>query len=172
MATEVLIMAERGREGKTDIDRFLAEIERLRKKAQGGTSPPPIPVAKAKPVEAKPKAKPRLDMPPPATIPTVGSARPAPVLDVPVVARPVAVAVPVAPPVIIAASPPGSVRTEVPSATNVKAVRTVAAAGQGSQRAMTPFARQLSAILASGSQSVPMAIVLGEILGPPKSQRG
>ena len=154
-------MAERGREGKTDIDRFLAEIDRLRKKAQG--APPPV-VVKAKPVVAKPvekKAKPRIEMPPAASIPTIGSARPNPVDQIPTV-RAVAVATPV--------TPPGSVRVEAPEAT-VRKVRDVMAAGQMSQRNLTPFAQQLSNILA-GKQSVPMAIVLGEIFGPPKSQQG
>ena len=66
-------------------------------------------------------------------------------------------------------TPPGSVRVEAPQAT-VQTVRTVAAAGQGtSPRNLTPFARQLSTLL-SGAQSVPMAIVLTEIFGPPKSR--
>lgn len=153
-------MAERGREGKSDIDRFLAEIDRLRKKAQAG--PAQVPAVKVKPVVAKPieqKPKPRLEMPPPATIPTVGVVR---IPDEVPVARPVTVATPV--------TPPGTVRVEAPEPT-VKAVRTVQAAGQKTQRTQTQFAKQLSGLL-RGPQSVSMGIVLGEIFGPPKSQRG
>jgi hypothetical protein len=153
-------MAERG---TSDIDRFLAEIDRLRKKAQGGPAPAP----KAKPVvarpvvEAKPKPRPRLEMPPGATIPTVAMARPMSAEG------PVVRAVPVAAPTVV--TPPGSVRVEAPEAT----VRTVKAAGQntGSRQQLSPFGRQLSAVLA-GKQSLAMGVVLGEIFGPPKCRQG
>ena len=157
-------MAERGREGKSDIDRFLAEIDRLRKKAQGVAAPPSVAKAKAKPVVAKAvevKARPRLEMTQGATIPTVGGTSSRPNQDSIPTARPVTVASPV--------TPRGSVRVEAPEAT-VQTVRTVVAAGQMSNKSLTPFARQLSALLA-GKQSVPMAIVLTEIFGPPKSKR-
>ena len=157
-------MAERGREGKSDIDRFLAEIDRLRKKSQGATAQPTVAKAKAKPVVAKPveaKARPRLEMTQGATIPTVAGTTSRPTnLDAIPTARPISVASPV--------TPRGSVRVEAPEAT-VQTVRTVVAAGQMSQKTITPFARQLSALLA-GKQSVPMAIVLTEIFGPPKSR--
>ena len=152
-------MAERG---TSDIDRFLAEIDRLRKKAQGGPAPAP----KAKPVVARPvaEAKPkraRLEMPPGALIPTVAMARPVPGEGA------VVRAVPVAAPAIF--TPPGSVRVEAPEAT----VRTVQAAGQntGGRQQLSPFGRQLSAVLA-GKQSLALGVVLSEIFGPPKSRQG
>lgn len=149
-------MAERG---KSDIDRFLAEIDRLRKKAQGGA----VPVARPKPVVARPvepKPRQRIEMPPGATIPTVSVAR-SRTDDVPV-----AWAVPVSGPVIV--TPPGSVRIEALEGT----VKTVQAAGQTTgKRVNSPFARQLTAVI-NGKQNVPMAIVLGEIFGPPKSRQG
>ena len=133
-----------GRSGANDIDRFLEEIDKLRKKPAGdttGPAAPPPPVARkvATPIGDVPTVEPRRPR-------LADPVRPATRLeDLPVA------------PVVTPASKP------LPMA------RASAAPGRA-PLARTEFAKQLVALFAT-KQSIPMAVVLHEILGPPKCQQ-
>lgn len=140
----------------SDIDRFLQELDKLRKKAaDGGGKPGPV---KAKPAALAAKSK--------KVVPTVGPAK-RPKLELPPAAParsrridelPVAAVVPplAAPPPVTAALP------SLPASPTARAARPTPA---------TPFGKNLVAILGS-PQAVPLAVVLQEVLGPPKCKRG
>jgi hypothetical protein len=141
-----------GKAGAGDIDRFLEEINKLRQKPAAAADPtasrpvakkaePARPVAKAAPVARRADPVPP---PPPPVITPLPRLEDLPVA--PVVARPL-------PP------PPASVAR---AAVGTKVTRTVAP--------QTPFGRQLVGLLAD-PKSVPMAVVLQEILGPPRCKR-
>lgn len=170
-----------------DMDRFLAEIDRLRRKAAaeaGGEQPPPKPAApRAEPVgraapvapardaerdreqrrrdrdrerdrgRSKPAPKPA---PAPAPSPSRRIEQPPPPAPLP--SRPEDL--PVA---AVATAPPGT--TGAPAPTRVTKL-----AGRPRAAAKSDFAKNLTALLASG-QGAAAAVVLGEIFGPPKSRR-
>ena len=121
------------RSSSGDIDRFLQEIDKLRKKS-------------AEPVAVKPKAR--------AAEPARKARRIEVAVPVVPVVVPVAKSVPLAMPVFAEAPP----APESPIL--------------GGQRPTGPndFAKALKALLGS-QQSVPMAVVLQEVLGPPMSRR-
>jgi hypothetical protein len=130
--------------GSGEIDRFLQEIDKLRQKADAPGKVAPV---KAVPVaKAVPKKAPRAE-PPPFVPSTVTSSRSGPITDVPV-AKVVAPARPAQP---FAATAPKVTIRSAPAPT-------------------TRFGKDLAALLAN-KQSVPMAVVLQEILGPPKCRR-
>jgi hypothetical protein len=156
--------AAAARPASGDIDRFLEEIDRLRKKkAEGGTTPerPAAPPPVAKPVKvakALPAAKRRRVDPP-----TVASP-----LPVPRTADAAPVPVPVA-------APDAYQRSEVTAQPRLAAPLR-AGGGPGvtaspGQPRRTKFGRDLAALLAS-PQATPMAVVLTEVLGPPKCRKG
>lgn len=145
------------REPTGDIDRFLAEIDRLRRKNAEPAPPPPPPP------EKKPRPRPRVaaDFPdparedrgfaPPPTPPTDPSVPPAPPpspADLPV-AR-------------VVSSPPAPGPSEPPPPPPRPAPRT-----RGTK---SPLAKNLAALLTSG-QGLAVAVTLQEILGPPKCKR-
>lgn len=130
--------------GSGEIDRFLAEIDKLRQKAES-----PV---KAAPVKVVPVAKvvaPKVE-PAPFVVPTAFTT---PRVTQP--EAPIARAVPPAPPPRPAA-PGGAAAAK--------------AAARGTPIPGTPFGKNLTALLSS-KQSLPMAVVLHEVLGPPKARR-
>jgi len=159
------------RAGANDLSRFMEEIDKLRQRGPGGAPPSPLPQAKpipkAIPVVAA-KKKVRLGESLPSTFETTAapiqsrSINPADDLPVASVVPPT-----FAPPTVkpLVARSGASVVTA--------AVKPLAGATKYKERGgtpTTPFGRQLVALLGS-PQSLPMAVVLQEILGPPKSQQ-
>ena len=141
---------QRGDGPMSDLDRFLAEIDRLRKKAEGASSPPP---PKAKPVVAK-----AVSPPPPPPKPKRVRIEEPPVVPV---------AVPIASPLVAPAVPvkgPQEIR-EV-----AKVVAPAAIAAAGARKQQPAAARNIAAMLAN-KQSLQLAIIAQEILGPPKCLR-
>lgn len=135
-----------------DIDKFLEEIDRLRRKKAGEAAPP----ARREPPVAKPVGRGR---PPVARpVPTATSAPlPSRVEDLPT-AVPVAISVPAS-----EAPPPA-----MPSRGGAMIVPTVTVRDR--PVSSSAFGRQLVSLIGS-PQGLPLAIVLQEILGPPKSKR-
>lgn len=142
---------QRGDGPMSDLDRFLAEIDRLRKKAEGASSPP---TPKAKPVVAK-----AVSPPPPPPKP----ARRIRIEEPPVVPVAVPIASPLAAPTVPVKGP-----QEIREVAKIAAPAQIAAAGARKQQ--TAAARTVAAMLAN-KQSLQMALVMQEILGPPKSLR-
>ncbi len=157
------------KEPTSDIDRFLAEIDRLRQK--GGA--PAAPAQQQKP-QQKPKPK-------PVAVPTVPvkkqrlseSPTPAPFVTT------------AAPPAVRTSAGTPLISEELPVAT-VVATKASAPAGASRPKAApkevhntnvthtvvptTPFGEQLMALLAT-PQALPVAVVLTEILGEPKCRK-
>jgi hypothetical protein len=143
-----------GRRGKTtadDIDRFLEEINRRRQQQQRQQTEEEIPVAQ--PVRVEPPQRPRPAPPPPRPRPS--AIPPPPVRRKPVVAEviPVAEAVVEVLPVSPAELPP-----EVPAAMRSPAAK------------LPPRVTQVRGLLSS-SDGIRAAILLTEILGPPRCRR-
>jgi hypothetical protein len=163
------------RPASSDMDRFLAEIDRLRRKAaanppappQSGASAPVAPVVQpAKPPPEKPRARvvAELAEPPATTPPTVqpisagsfGTSPQAPTRDAPIAGQ--VEQLPVAQ--VLKAS----------SSTGAPATKVTRLASRPRPASKTNFGKNLTALLASG-QGVAMAVVLQEILGPPKCKK-
>jgi hypothetical protein len=143
----------------SDIDRFLDEIDKLRRKSVAGSAEGP---AVRAPVARRPNRPPE--------VPTVGRARS------------------LRPPEEVTRSFPGVADRPLPTARTAPPVRvedlpvapvigwaakTRPAAATAPPRPSVPtteFSRQLANLLATPS-SIPMAIVLQEVLGPPKARR-
>ncbi len=147
--------------GASDMDRFLQEIEKLRKRAADGGEEP-----------KKPAAKPTKN---PRTIPTVAPANKSKRKDPPTVAPsrrieqlPTATVVP--PPVPPQQNFPvdkgQSIAQSAPQLSDRPSVSKAYVPA-----ATTAFGKGLFGML-SNPQSLPMAVVLQEILGPPKSKQG
>jgi len=168
------------RQGKSDMDRFLAEIDRLRKK--NANAPPPAPAAAGKSLPVAPVVQPtkqperprarviaELAEPP---RPDLGFGTPRPT-DVGFgTPRPTGPAGPPAAP----GNPSLPVATVVgaPAASTEPTTRVTRFTGRPRAAAKTPFAKALTGVLNSG-QGLAIAVVLQEILGPPrckKSTRG
>ncbi len=155
------------RSSSNDIDRFLEEIDRLRKKKADGGEPPV-----AKPVKARPKptAVPVAEAAPVRSTRRI-EATPAPTPQPTVVISDLPPAVPV----VSTAETPQTPQT--PRALHRQG--DAPAAPRGGSRVTvrqrvapkTEFGRGLTALLAN-PQSVAMAVVLQEVLGPPKSKQG
>lgn len=149
------------RQTSSDMDRFLAEIDRLRKK--NADAPAATPAKKAIPVApvvqpAKPTDRPRARVvaelaEPPKT--DTGFAQPTP--------APTTGPKPGDLPVAMVVTPP--------SGTGAPATRVTRIAARPRPAAKTPFAKNLTTLLGSGN-GLAMAIVLQEILGPRKGTRG
>jgi hypothetical protein len=144
------------RQATSDMDRFLAEIDRLRKKT-ADAPPPPANQAPAAPV-VQPERRP--DRPRPRVV--------AELADPPKADHGFATA-----------PPPPARPAELPVATVVAPAAGVGAPATRVTRfverprpvAKTPFAKSLTALLASG-HGLATAVVLQEVLGPPKSKKG
>jgi hypothetical protein len=170
------------RPGASEMDRFLAEIDRLRRKAAAGNASPPAAQPAAQPVAPvvqpvkppageRPRARvvaelaepPSYNVPTAAPVPPTSSAVPsfgtspqAPTREAPVAAQ--VEQLPVAQ-VLRATSSTGAPATKVTRFQN-----------RPRPASKTNFGKNLTAMLASG-QGVAMAVVLQEILGPPKAKQ-
>jgi hypothetical protein len=133
-----------GRAGGNDIDRFLEEIDKLRKKpaseATGPAAPPPVARKVAKPVADVPTVEPRR---PRTAEPPRSATRVEDLPVAPVVTPASKASLPFARPVVTPARDP-AVQTE--------------------------FGKQLMGLLGK-RQAVPLAVALHEILGPPKCRQ-
>jgi hypothetical protein len=155
------------RPANSDMDRFLAEIDRLRRKAAANPNPPQssssAPVAPVVQPTRQPSEKPRArvvaELAEPPTVPTAtgfGTSPQAPARAAPVAGQ-------------IEDLPVATVlRTS--ASTGAPATRVTRFASRPRPASKTNFGKNLTAMLASG-QGVAMAVVLQEILGPPKSKR-
>jgi hypothetical protein len=153
------------RQTKSEMDRFLAEIDRLRKK--NAESPPPTPnkPAPIAPVVQPAKKLERTERKPRRVVAEVVDFRP----DLGFATTPPAT---VAGPVSKPAEIPIATVVTPPSGTGAPATKvTRIFAGRARPAPKTPFARNITNLLNSG-QGLAMAIVLQEILGPPRSKRG
>lgn len=144
-----------------DQDRFLAEIERLRRKAG---APKPVPTVKPVKKPQRPAYVPKLEELPAAVVATSPPPPPKAAFG----------------PIVTPASTTETIRTIA----NITLVSKPAAAGSttaakmastgttmgGTTIAATRFSRNLLALLQS-KDALPMAVVLTEILGPPKSMK-
>ena len=146
------------RQSNTDMDRFLAEIDRLRKKT-AEAPPPPTNQAPAAPVVQPEK---RQDRPRPRV---VAEAAELPKQDLGFAAPPAP------PPVVAPRQKPGELPVATvlapPSTTGAPATRVTRFAGRARPAAQTPFAKNRTSLLAP-SQGRALAIVLQEVLGPPR----
>jgi hypothetical protein len=138
--------------GTGEIDRFLQEIDKLRQKADGPVKVAPVRTA---PVKAVPvaKAAPRIEPPPFVTTAPLAPTRGGPITDVPV-PRVTAPALPTLP-----SRPAPAGGTAAPRVTT-----------RTSTIPVTSFGKNLADLLGN-KQAIPLAIVLQEVLGPPKSRR-
>jgi hypothetical protein len=145
------------RQSGSDMDRFLAEIDRLRKKTAEAPPPPPG-QAPAAPVVQPEK---RQDRPRPRVVAELADKIPD-------------MGFPQAPPAAPTGPRPSDlpVATVVtpPSSTGAPATRVTRLAGRPRPVAKTPFAKNLTALLGTG-QGLALAVVLQEVLGPPKCHK-
>jgi hypothetical protein len=150
------------RQTKSEMDRFLAEIDRLRKKS--AEAPPPAP---NKPMPVAPVVQPvrkseRSERRPARVVaeladafrPDTGFAVTAPASTTGPKPSDLPMATVVAP----------------PSGTGAPATKVTRIVGRARPLPKTPFARAITNLLNSG-QGLAMAIVLQEILGPPRSKQ-
>jgi hypothetical protein len=155
------------RPANSDMDRFLAEIDRLRRKqastpdapAQPGSAPPVAPVV-------QPLRPPAAEKPRPRVVAELAEAPPAPGFtaapQAPARAAPVAAQVEELPVATVQPRPAGL--------TGAPATRVTRLGARPRPASKTNFGKNLTALLGSG-QGVAMAVVLQEILGPPKAKK-
>jgi hypothetical protein len=154
------------RPANSDMDRFLAEIDRLRRKqaaapepsAQPGAAPPVAPVVQPIKPPAADRPRPRVvaELADAPAAGAFGTSPQAPARTAPVAAQ-------------IEELPVATV-LKTTSSTGAPATRVTRLASRPRPAAKTNFGKNLTALLGSG-QGVAMAVVLQEILGPPKSKR-
>lgn len=150
------------RQSSSDMDRFLAEIDRLRKKhADASTTPrgeeiPVAPVVQPARQSDRPRTRVVAEIAEPASCqPDTGFGPPA-----------------------LSAQTTGPKAGDLPLATvvspltgtGVPTTRVTKLSGRARPSAKTPFAKNLTSILNSG-QGLALAVVLQEILGPPRSKQ-
>src|SRR5262245_13768114 len=150
------------RQSSSDMDRFLAEIDRLRKKnadappPQRGESVPVAPVVQpAKPPE-RPRQRVVAELAEPVARPTDLGFGP-----------PVAPAATTGPK---AGDLPMATVVTPPAGTGAPATRVTRLATRPRPAPKTPFAKNLTTLLGTG-QGLALAIVLSEVMGPPKSKK-
>lgn len=142
-------------EASNDIDRFLKEIERLRNRPADPPPPPPAPVAKPRTKVAKPVR---------ASAPVVAPAKSRRLDDASRDPLPVAAPVPVRP--LPSTSSPSS------PASSAGTIAALGKVGSTTTRRVekTPFGHDLVDMLA-GKNAVAMAVIMQEVLGPPKCKQ-
>jgi hypothetical protein len=151
------------RTSDTDIDRFMAEIDRLRRRGEGAPSarpqPRPSPEPRTRAGERRDRERERERRPRPIERP-MPAPPPLPTESVPVL-RPVAPIAPAAPapPPPPPAAPPKPVRPAKPAAVTVKAAPP------------SPVLQTLQGVLKS-KQGPVAALILAEIFGEPPGRRG
>jgi hypothetical protein len=151
--------------GQDDLNRFLAEIDRLRKKSAGGGSPPP-PRAKAVPV-ARPVSPP----PPPPTVRSKKRISEDPPPIVPVTASPKAPGPATRDPLSIPSSTVATIRTveAAPAVVPVTAIASAAPPPGGEvQRRVRNIGLTSVAAMLQDRKALANAFVLQTVLGPPK----
>ncbi|MBA4190159.1 MAG: hypothetical protein C0467_19415 [Planctomycetaceae bacterium] len=148
------------RQTNSDMDRFLAEIDRLRKKTADAPPPqqnqgPTVPVVQPvrQPDRARTRVVAELAEAPQRTDGGFTQSFPTAIAPQRVTELPVPAAL-----------------TAPPSGTGAPATRVTRLATRPRPVAKTPFAKNLTGLLASG-QGLAMAIVLQEVLGPPKIKK-
>ena len=149
--------------GTSDMDRFLQEIEKLRKRAADGGDEPKK--ATARPVKSARSVPTVLPAKKNRQAPTVQPSRR--IEDLPsatVVSPPPPLSFPVEAP---APPPPTPVSATIP----MPSLDRPMVSKTPRPAASTPFGKNLLSMLGN-KQSIPTMIVLQEIFGPPKSQRG
>ena len=151
------------RQSTSDMDRFLAEIDRLRKKT---AESPPQPANQA-PVAPIVQPEKRPDRPRPRVV--------AEIADQPKQDYGFALPPPPPPPAVSPLSRPSelpvaTVVTAPPSTTGAPATKVTRFLSRPRPAAKTPFAKNLTTLFAT-SQGLALAVVLQEVLGPPKSKR-
>jgi hypothetical protein len=157
----------------SDMDRFLAEIDRLRRKQTAAPEPPVVspgsvppvapvvqPVRPAAPDRPRPRVVAELADAPAGT-PTGGGASFGTSPQAPTRAAPVAAQVEELPVAQV---------QRASSATGAPATKVTRFFNRPRPASRTNFGKNLTALLASG-QGVAMAVVLQEILGPPKAKK-
>jgi hypothetical protein len=160
------------RPASSDMDRFLAEIDRLRRKqstspdtpTQPGSSPPVAPVVQPiRPtVSDKPRARVVAELADaPAGTPTGGAPSFGTSPQAPTRAAPVAAQV---------EELPAAQTQRAASSTGAPATKVTKFFNRPRPASRTNFGKNLTALLAS-NQGVAMAVVLQEILGPPKAKK-
>jgi hypothetical protein len=154
------------RQQKSEMDRFLAEIDRLRKKSAESPPPPPNKPAPVAPVVQPAKKPERTERRPKRVLAEVVDFRP----DMGFATSPPATVDPT-PTALKAGDIPIATVVTPPSGTGAPATKVTRIAGRARPLPKTPFARNITNLLNSG-QGLAMAIVLQEILGPPRSKRG
>jgi hypothetical protein len=144
------------RQPASDVDRFLAEIDRLRRKT--AEPPPPAPPSPPPPERKPERSRPRLadDFPDPTKEAREDRGLTAAPADLPVAQVVPAAGAP--------APPPGAAGMPSPRGTPRYGSRP-------RSTARPTFAKNLTALLTS-SQGLAIAVVLPEILGAPKCKRG
>jgi hypothetical protein len=166
------------RQSSNDMDRFLAEIDRLRKRNTEAPGQQPV----APTATARPTAKPQPDRPRPRVVAELAEAQPRPPEPAPPYNAPQPA--PAGFGGAYATSPPAPTQPtprpqDLPVATVV--VPTAATGTPGATRvtrlpqrarpvAKTNLAHNLTGLLNSG-QGIAMAVILQEVLGPPKCKK-
>jgi len=145
------------RQPSTDMDRFLAEIDRLRRKnaeAPPNKAPAP-PTVQPEPQRAE-RSRPRV----------VAEVAEQPKQDLGFATAP-----PPPPPAKPTELPVATVVPPASGSTGASAPRVTRLPTRPRAAAKTPFAKNLTSLLGS-SQGLALAIVLQEVLGPPRSKKG
>ncbi|VTR96442.1 unnamed protein product [Gemmata massiliana] len=159
------------RTANSDMDRFLAEIDRLRRKAGTNPSPP------SQPGSSAPVAPVVQPIKPPAE--SRQRTRVVAELADSAAASSAAAGFSVSPQAPTRAAPIAAQIEELPvaqvlrptSSTGAPATKVTKLVGRARPASKTNFGKNLTSLLGSG-QGVAMAVVLQEILGPPKSKKG
>jgi hypothetical protein len=154
------------RQSTTDMDRFLAEIDRLRRKNAEATGTAPnqpaiAPVVQPAKQPERPRARVVAELAEPVSRPDVG-------FDISPPPPPLRPSEP--PQARVSELPVATVVTPPPSGTGAPATRVTRIAGRPRPAAKTNFAKNLTTILNSG-QGLALSIVLQEILGPPSCKK-
>lgn len=163
------------RPANTEMDRFLAEIDRLRRKAAVTPDPPAAAPGSAVPVApvVQPIKPPATERPRPRVVAELADTSPA--------APPLPAGAPsfgTSPQAPTRAAPVAGQVEQLPvaqvlkttSSTGAPATKVTLFSKRPRPAARTDFGKNLTAMLASG-QGVAMAVVLQEILGPPKAKK-
>ncbi|MCS6867064.1 MAG: hypothetical protein RMJ56_17435 [Gemmataceae bacterium] len=178
------------RTGNPDMDRFLAEIDRLRRRSTppsavpvppaGSSSSPPV----IQPVKTSERPRPRVvaELAEPAPVPAPPPPPPIPTFEAPPPTPPAPPPLPsgfgTSPQAPVRETPTGGQIEKLPVAPVVRTPATTGAPATSVTRlparprpaARTNFAKNLAALLGTG-QGAAMAVVMQEILGPPKCKR-
>lgn len=165
------------RPANAEMDRFLAEIDRLRRKQAVNPDPPPAAPGSSAPVApiVQPIKPTAADAPKRRPVAALADAPPSAPVVAPVASAPSFGTSPQAPtrtaPVAAQVERLPTAQTQRPgSSTGAPATKVTLFTKRPRPVAKTDFGKNLTAMLAS-NQGVAMAVVLQEILGPPKSKQ-